>query len=67
MNFSEIYSTPFLGRVCCLTSAIEVLEGFEDFELAVRASGSALHTSELSIDRTQFDALTAHAGLGGGR
>jgi len=67
MNFSEIYSTPFLGIVCCLTSAIEVLEGFEDFEPAVRASVFALYASELSIDRTQFDALTAHASLGGGR
>lgn len=51
----------------CLTSIIEALEAFQEFEPEVRAAAIALRAKELSISQMHFYAIALYAGLGGER
>lgn len=50
---------------CCLTSILEALETFQDFEPDVRAAVIALRAKELGVSRLHFYAIALYAGLGG--
>lgn len=51
----------------CLTSIVETLEYFQDFESKVRATAIALYAAELGINKLYFYAIALHAGLEGAR
>jgi hypothetical protein len=53
-------------KIPCLTSIIEALEYFQNFESKVRASAIALYAAELGINKLHFYAIAHHAGLLGG-
>jgi hypothetical protein len=50
MKFSAFNSTPRWRSVYSLTSVVEALEGFQDFELEVRAAAITLYASEIATD-----------------
>ncbi|AFY86588.1 hypothetical protein [Chroococcidiopsis thermalis] len=50
----------------CLTSIIEALEYFQDFESQVRATAIALYAAELGISNLHLYAISHYAGLLGG-
>lgn len=50
----------------CLTSIIETLEYFQDFESKVKATAIALYAAELGINKLHFYTIAHHAGLLGG-
>ncbi len=54
------------SKIPCLTSIIEALEYFQNFESKVRASAIALYAAELGINKLHFYAIAHHAGLLGG-
>jgi hypothetical protein len=49
-----------------LTSIIEALEYFQDFESKVRATAITLYAAELGINKLHFYAIAHHTGLLGG-
>ena len=48
----------------CLTSIVEALEHFQNFEPPVRAVAIALYASELGVAQMHFYAIALHTGLG---
>lgn len=55
----------FTFSLPCLTSIIEALEAFRDFEPETRAAAITLYASELNIATLHFYAIALYAGLGG--
>lgn len=53
-------------KLPCLTSIIEALEYFQDFESKVRATAIALYAAELDISKLHLYAIAHQAGLLGG-
>lgn len=56
-----------IAPCCCLTSIIEALEAFQEFEPEVRAAAITLRALELGISQLHFYAIAFYAGLGGRR
>lgn len=59
----DFNSTSIQSRIYCLTSVIEALESFKDFDPNIRAAAIALRAKELGINSLHFYAIALHAGL----
>ncbi|MGL4621488.1 MAG: hypothetical protein ACRCZS_20915 [Chroococcidiopsis sp.] len=66
-----VFNSTSITEIYCLTSVIEVLQAFQDFEPSVRRSAIALYSSELasmhgwqqSTAELHLYAIAFHAGL----
>ena len=63
MKFLRFNSTSNQDRVYCLTSVIEALKSFQDFDPNIRAAAIALHAQELGIGELHFYVIAHLAGL----
>lgn len=66
MKFLGFNSTPIIQSYC-LTSVVEALQAFQDFEPSIRRSAIALHARELGICEIHFYRIAHLASLGGAR
>lgn len=67
MNFTAFKFSliPSTSKIPCLTTLVDILEDFWQFDPAVRERAIALHAKELGINKLHFYAIALHAGLEG--
>ncbi|PSB27930.1 hypothetical protein [Chlorogloea sp. CCALA 695] len=65
MKFFHFNSTSVERPIYCLTSVIEALRSFQNFNPNIRAAAIALHAQELGINSLHYYAIAHLAGLGG--
>ena len=66
-QIQEFSGSDAIAPCSCLTSIVEALEAFQEFEPEVRAAAIALRAKELGISQMHFYAIALYAGLGGER